>query len=147
MEPMIQIHALGIALSVVASFLLGMIWYSFLFNKAWKTEMQIKDEDKLPPLMIVRSLGLNILGTLIMVWVFSHEQAVWDARTWGHPNNWITDNAAAGLGAFFTWLGFYLPQDLNKISFGNKSWKLFAIDTAYNFCSLLIVAFVLMKVK
>jgi len=47
------------------------------------------------------------------------------------------------MSAIFTWIGFYIPQDLNKISFQNRSWKLFFIDTAFNLTSLMVSAFIL----
>lgn len=39
MEPNIQIHYLAVGLAVLASFLVGFIWYSFLFSKSWQKEM------------------------------------------------------------------------------------------------------------
>ena len=46
------------------------------------------------------------------------------------------------LAAFFTWLGFYLPQDLGRIAWENASWKLFFINTCYHFLSLFIAAMI-----
>ncbi|MBK9981824.1 MAG: DUF1761 domain-containing protein [Saprospiraceae bacterium] len=50
----------------------------------------------------------------------------------------------AGQAAFFTWLGFFLPLDLNTEAWEMKSWKLFFINTSYYLLSLIIVAFILM---
>ena len=147
MQPHIQINFLAIGLAVLGSFMLGFLWYSFLFNKSWMKEMGHDGTETATKSQMFRSLGLNFIGTLLMVWVLSHNQQAWDARTWGHASNFVSDYYGAFMGAMFTWIGFYLPQDLNKISFQNKSWKLFGIDTSYNLCSLLVAAFILTSLK
>lgn len=93
--------------------------------------------------MLVTSLGLNLVGTFLMVWVFSHNIAAWDPRTWGHETTFMSPAGSALSAAVFTWLGFYVPQDFNKVSFAGRSWKLFFIDTSFNLASLLVAAFVL----
>jgi hypothetical protein len=45
--------------------------------------------------------------------------------------------------AIFTWLGFFVPVDLNTVAWENKSWKFFAINTFYHLGSLLIAATIL----
>lgn len=106
-------------------------------------EMNHQDNPKPTTKKMIQSLGLNLIGTLLMVWVFAHNCQAWDARTWGHPANFMANYPGAIMGAVFTWVGFYLPQDFNKISFQNKSWKLFFIDTTYNLASILTAAIVL----
>jgi hypothetical protein len=54
-----------------------------------------------------------------------------------------TKMAFGFMGGFFTWLGFFLPQDLSRMAWENKSGKLFAINTAYHFLALQIVAMIL----
>jgi hypothetical protein len=49
----------------------------------------------------------------------------------------------AGSAAFFTWLGFYLPVDLNRVAWEMKSWKLFFINTGYHLVALVVAAFIL----
>jgi len=45
--------------------------------------------------------------------------------------------------SLFTWLGFYLPVDLNAVAWEKKSWKLFAINTSYHLLMLVIAATIL----
>lgn len=143
MQPTIHLNFLAIAIAVIASFFLGFIWYSFLFNKSWRKEMGVDENMQVTPKMMITSLGLNIIGTFLMVWVFSHNIAAWDPHTWGHETSFMSPTGSAISAAIFTWLGFYVPQDFNKVSFAGRSWKLFFIDTTYNLASLLVAAFTL----
>jgi hypothetical protein len=143
MEPVIKLNFLAIGIAVLASFFLGFIWYSFLFGKAWQKEMGYTERMNVTKSQMIRSLLLNLIGTFFMVFVFSHNIAAWNPLTWGHKEAFMDPAGAAFSAAMFTWIGFYVPQDLNKISFQMRSWKLFLIDTSYNFASLLIAAFIL----
>ncbi|MGB2867737.1 MAG: DUF1761 domain-containing protein [Bacteroidota bacterium] len=52
----------------------------------------------------------------------------------------MTPATMALSSAFFTWLGFFVPVDLGVVAWEQKSWKLFGINSAYHFLSLLIVS-------
>lgn len=143
MEPQIQLNFLAIGLAVLGSFMVGFAWYSFLFGKAWRKEMGVSDDMQITPKMMVTSLLLNLIGTILMVWVFAHNIAAWNPLSWGHTESFMSPTRSAVSAAIFTWLGFYVPQDFNKVSFQGKSWKLFFIDTCYNLVSLLVAAFIL----
>jgi len=147
MQPDIHLNFLAIGIAIFASFMLGFVWYSFLFGKAWQKEMGFTEKMEINKAMMIRSLLLNLIGTTLMVWVFSHNIAAWDPKTWGHESSFVSPAGAALSAAIFTWLGFYVPQDLNKVSFHMRSWKLFFIDTSYNLMTLLISAFVLVEMK
>ena len=41
--------------------------------------------------------------------------------------------------AFWMWLGFMMPVQLTNTIFGDKKWKLFAINTGYQLVSLLLM--------
>lgn len=145
MAPNIHINFVAVLLAAAGSFFLGFIWYSFIFNKIWMREMGINAPTRPEPKQMLGILFLNFISTLLMAWVFSHNLQSWDARSWGHSTNFVSNNAAAIMGAIFTWLGFYVPQDINKVIFQNRTWKLAGIDTAFNLCSLLVTAFILTR--
>ena len=143
MAPSIHLNIGSILLATLASFILGFIWYSVIVAKAWRAEMGVSDDMQYSKKRMVLSLVLNFVGTFLMSFVLTHNIQAWDAKSWGHQNNFVSPYYAAWMSAVFTWLGFYLPQDFNKISFQNRSWKLFFIDTTYNYLSLLVAAFIL----
>jgi len=143
MQPTIELNIVAILLAVVAAFSFNMIYYSVLFGKTWRKELGLPEDANPSRKEMISSLVLNIIGLFLMVWVFDHNIQAWDARSWGHAEPFMPDAAAATIGAVLTWLGFFVPQDLNKVAFHGRSWKLFFIDTFSNLCSLLIAAYIL----
>lgn len=143
MTPQIQLNIGSILLATLGSFILGFIWYSFLVAKAWRAEMGVNGNMQYSKKKMILSLVYNLIGTFLMSFVLSHNIQAWNAQSWGHITNFVSPIYAAWMSAFFTWLGFYLPQDLNKVSFQNRSWKLFFLDTTYNYLSLLVAAHIL----
>jgi len=77
-------------------------------------EMGITAPQRPAPKQMMGIMLMNLAATIIMAWAFENNIQAWDARTWGHANNFVSNNAAAFMASIFTWIGFYLPQDLNK---------------------------------
>ena len=145
MEPTIHLNYLSVTIATVAFFFLGFLWYTPLFGKVWAKEMGFDSETTkdIGTSFLVRSLLLNLLGNFLMVYVLAHNIGAWDPRSWGHETHFVAPAVSATMSACFTWLGFYLPQDLGVVTWQMKSWKLFFINTSYHFVSLLLVAFIL----
>ena len=143
MEPNIHINWVAIVVAVVANFIFGAIWYMPLFGKAWAKEMKMDMTVKPPPSVMYRGMAIMVIGNFLMAYVFAHNIAVWNPVTWGQPAAASWGMEVACMAAFFTWLGFYLPQDLGRIAWEKSSGKLFFINTAYHFLSLLIAGSIL----
>lgn len=146
MEPKIELSPLAIGIATFAFFFIGMIWHTFLFGNAWAKEMGFSRDMEVPKGHLIRSLFLNLLGNFFLVYVLAHNTAAWDAHSWGHDTNFVEPAQAAVMSALFTWLGFFVPQDLGVVSWQMKSWKLFFINTGYHLVSLLAVSFILVFV-
>lgn len=141
--PTIEINFVAIAVAVVANFLLGFVWYTPLFGKAWAKEMGF-DMTKPPPKgAMMKGMILMVIGNFLMAYVFAHNIAVWNPVTWGQPASEMSPMATAFSAAFFTWLGFFVPQDLSRVGWEMKSWKLFGINAGYHLVSLFVVAVIL----
>ena len=142
MHPNIHLNWIAIIVSVVASFVVGGLWYGPLFGNAWKKEMGVPPDAKPSGGEMGRSLGINIIGTFLTAYVLAHEVSVWRPSTW----NAGPDSPQAMYGffaGFFTWLGFAVPVLLNGVSFEKKSWKLFSINAAFLFVSFQIIGMIL----
>lgn len=144
MEPMIVINYLAVGIAVAANFVLGFLWYTPLFGKIWAKEMGLTFDQKPSTAFFVKALFINIVGNFLMAWVLAHNIAVWNPATWGHdvPAE-MTPVLMATMSAIFTWLGFFVPVDLNTISWEMKSWRLFLINTSYHLLSLLVVSYII----
>jgi hypothetical protein len=141
--PTIEINYVAILIAVVANFFLGFLWYTPLFGKAWAKEMGFDMTQKPPKGTMAKGMIIMIIGNFLMAYVFAHNIAVWNPVTWGLPAGPSSPAALAFSAAFFTWLGFFVPQDLNRIAWEMKSWKLFFINTGYHLLSLIVVALIL----
>src|SRR5687768_6973121 len=82
MEPSIHLNWLAIAASVVASFLIGGLWYGPLFGKAWMREHGWPADYKPTGADMGRSMGLNVLGTFLMAFVLAHDVLGWRPSAW-----------------------------------------------------------------
>lgn len=136
----LQINYAAIVVAVVANFILGFIWYTPLFGKAWAKEMGFDTSIKPSAGQLAKGLTITIIGTFLMVYVFAHNIAAWSFV----PG---TDEMGAGgtilNAAIFTWLGFFVPLDLERIAWEKGSWKLFAINGGYHLMTLLVAASIL----
>lgn len=142
MHPEIHVHWPAVLVGVVASWLVGGVWYGPLFGASWAREMGYAADFKPAKSEMMRAMGLNIFGTFLMAFVLAHDVAVWRPSTWGVG----ADAAPATYGffaGFFLWLGFIVPILLNGVAFERKSWKAFGINAGYQFLSLQIMGMIL----
>jgi Protein of unknown function (DUF1761) len=136
----LQINYMAILTAVVANFILGFIWYTPLFGKAWAKEMGFDTSIKPAPAELAKGMIIMVIGNFLMAYVFAHNIAAWGFV----PE--MDEMPAIGIilnAAIFTWLGFYVPVDLGAIAWERKSWKLFGINTGYHLAMLLVAAAIL----
>ena len=136
----IQINMMAILIAVVANFILGFIWYTPLFGKAWGKEMGYDPNMKPEKSEMMKGMAFMVLGNFLFAYVFAHNIGAWQfvpgVKEMGPMANALN-------AAFFTWIGFYLPGQLGATVWEKNSWKLFAINTGYHLASLLVVAMIL----
>lgn len=139
MEEM-HINMVAILVAVVANFILGFIWYTPLFGKAWAKEMGFDTTIKPAGGEIAKGMIFMVIGNFFLAYVFAHNMAAW---SYVPGTDQMPPFANIMSATVFTWLGFYLPVDLGTVAWEKKSWKLFAINTSYHFMMLLVAAVIL----
>lgn len=135
-----QINFVAVLVAVVVNFFLGFLWYTPLFGKAWARELKMDMNVKPTAGQMAKGLITTLIGNFLLVYVFAHNLEAWTFV----PN--IDEMSTAGTilnGAIFTWLGFFVPVDLNTVMWEGKSWKFFFINTVYHLLTLLIAATIL----
>lgn len=135
------INYLAILVATIASFFIGFVWYTLLFGKAWANEMGIVVDRKPLPSEMIKGLLLNLIGCFLLSYVFAHNNAAW---SFVPGMDVMPIGGQIANAAIFTWLGFFVPQDLNKVAWERKSWKLFSIDSGYHLLLLFVAAAILM---
>ncbi|HEY0653694.1 MAG TPA: DUF1761 domain-containing protein [Chryseosolibacter sp.] len=136
-----QINFLAVVVATIVSFIIGFVWYTPLFGKAWAKEMGFTMDRKPTSGELTKGMLLNLIGNFFMAYVFAHNNEAWSFVPGMDEMSMGAKIANAGI---FTWLGFFVPQDLNKVAWGGRSWKLFFIDTGYHLVMLLAAAAILM---
>jgi len=137
----IHINLVAVLVATIANFFVGYIWYTPLFGKTWARENGFDMSGKPAGGVIAKGMIINVIGNFFLAYVFAHNNMAW---------SFVPGMAEMSMfmklfnAVFFTWLGFYLPVDLNTVAWERKSWKLFAINTGYHFVMLLVAGAILM---
>jgi len=139
MEEM-HINMVAIVVAVVANFILGFLWYTPLFGKAWARENNIDTSFKPASGEIAKGMFFMVIGNFFMAYVFAHNMAAW---SYVPGMDEVSPFTKIMQSSIFTWLGFYLPVDLSTVAWERKSWKLFGINTGYHFMTLLVASVIL----
>lgn len=140
MEEDLHINMVAILIAVAANFFLGFIWFTVLFGKMWAKEMGFDISVKPSGGHMAKGMIIMIIGNFLLAYVFAHNIVAWSFV----PGMDVMSPVGSILNAsLFTWLGFYLPVDLNAVAWEKKSWKLFAINTSYHLLMLVIAATIL----
>ena len=142
MQPDIHLNYWAILAAVVASMVLGFLWYGPILGKAWMKEMGVPADSKPDPKLMRRGLILMVIGCFFTAFVLAHTGEVWRPSVWKAG----TDQPAALYGffnGFWTWIGFYVPLLLSGVAWEKKSWKLFWINASHYFVMLQVVGMIL----
>lgn len=126
---MIEINWIAVLVATVVNFFIGFLWYTPLFGKAWAKELGITMTGPPPAGLLVRGLAIGVIGNFFMAYVLAHNNVAWSFVPGMSEMSTAEVILSAGI---FTWLGFYLPVDLNRVAWENASWKLFFINTTYH---------------
>ncbi len=134
------INMMAILVAVVANFVLGYLWYTPLFGKVWAREMGFDTSGNPSAARLASGMTLMVIGNFFLAFVFAHNIVAWSFV----PGTSEMSKSASILNAVgFTWLGFFLPMDLSRLAWENRSLKLFAINTGYHFTLLLVAAVII----
>lgn len=131
-----DINYFAILTSVVASIVIGSLWYGPLFGKKymealgmneWSDEKQTRMKKTMP----FAYLG-QFVASLVMFFVFA-----WYVGLSGH------DGILGGINnAFWVWIGFVVPLKLGDVLWGGK-WILFWLSTGNMFVTLLVAGIII----
>ena len=135
MNVAVSINYTAVVVAGLAAWVLGWLWYSVLFQKPWLKLMGVTPEmmaaNKGKGMMKMMVFGA--LSAIVTAWVLSYDIAIWHA----------VDAMTALQVTFWLWLGYIATTQLDGVLYEKKPLKLYAINTGYRFCALLVSALVL----
>lgn len=139
---MYDINYWAVLVSAFAFFAIGALWYNdILFGKAWRESMGKTEADfekEKANTNMAKSFGLMFLGSLLMAFVTAH---LVDLMAVVYPN---ASNFKLGLmTGFWVWLGYIASYVLTAISFEDRPWKYYFINTGYWLVGVLIMGVIL----
>lgn len=119
-----DVNFLAVAVAAVASFLIGMLWYSpLLFGNVWlKLQgFSAKDMEKAKSKGMGKTMLIGFLSTFVMIIFLDYFLQVAGTYTL----------AAAVQTAFLLWFGFFATSMLGKVLWEGKKVQLYWIDSMY----------------
>ncbi len=128
------VNYLAVLGAAVASFVLGSLWYGFLFGKYWMKLMSFTPQSmKKMKLTPAKAMTLGFLVTLLTAFVLAQLLGLLNASTLG---------ASLQLAGWL-WLGISGPLLLGSFLWEGKSLKLWAFNASYRLLELLLMASIL----
>ena len=142
MEPTIGVNYLAVLACVILGMFVGFLWFGPLFGKAWARHMGMQDMPQPSGGEMGRSMLIFAIGNVLIAFVLAHSLEVWRPSVWGLSGDQSASVYALN-GAFFTWIGFFIPLQMGRVAWERKGWGLVAINASFDLVRLLIFAFVL----
>jgi len=123
---------IAVVVAAVVYWLLGAVWYGFLFSKAWM------DLEQLPP---ERAASVNLVLTYVITFVLNLVIAFVLAQicAWRNAN---TAARGAALGILI-WIGFIGPVTYTTHMYEGRPVQLFAINEFYSLVGLALMGAIL----
>ncbi len=140
MQPAVPVNPLAILLCVIASVVIGSLWYGPFFGKQWMKIVGIEMPKTMTPKvkkMMMKSYGIQIVGSIVMAFVMAHSM-VFAMAYLG-----ITGVSAGLQGGFWNWLGFVAPVLLGPVIWEGKPWKLWFINAGYHLVNLCVMGVII----
>ena len=142
MLPAMHINYLAVLACAIAAMPVGFLWFGPLFGKSWARHMGVADMQPGEGGSMAKAMGIFFFGNLLIAFVLAHSIEAWQASSWGLSPDAATWRYAADAG-FFTWLGFFLPVQMNRVAWEMKSWGLVLINAGFDLTRLLLFGFIL----
>jgi hypothetical protein len=133
-----NIHLWAVGVAAVASMIVGFVWYSpLLFARPWTVAMGYDPEDKAKMEELRKGAGktyaitflLSLIGAFVLAKIIS-----------GMSIASVPYGVKVGLAV---WAGFIMPVQLTDQMFSRRSFKLFLINTGYQFVCYLAMGAIL----
>lgn len=145
--PQITINYLAIVLALVVAFVWSGLYYGPLMGKRWAKEMNMDFTKKPDKKVMQKAFALNIIATFLVCYVLAHYNQVWRPSVWGHIGTDGPSWSYGFWGAFFTWIGFFVPMQMNKVAWEMRSWRLLVINVVHDFIQLQIISQILAHLR
>ena len=136
----IQINIPAVLVAVVANFIIGFLWYTALFAKAWTKEMNYDPNMRPDKKTMIKGMVLMVIGNFLFAWVLAFYLAGWKYIPGADEMSPLVMGVNSALSV---WIGFFAPVHLSRVVWERHSWKLFFINSGYHLVATIVVAIIL----
>lgn len=140
--PEITINYLAVIVCVVVAMPLGFLWFGPLFGKPWARHMGMEEMAQPGGAQMAKSMALFAIGSFLIAFVLAHSIEVWQPSTWNYGPDGSPASYALG-AAIWTWVGFFVPLQIGRVAWEQKSWGLVLINSSFDLVRLLVFGFIL----
>jgi hypothetical protein len=139
-----DINWLAVLAGMAINIVLGFLWYSpkMPTGKIWMRGAGHRPDFKPDPKAMAVSMVLMVVGTFLLMFVLFHTFVAYRDAYALDEQGYDLSVMDGLMGGFFVWLGFFLPVNLGAVSWENKPWSYFFVNTLYYLVTLLIVGLV-----
>ncbi len=133
---------LAIGVGFVAYFLVSFLWWGPLMGKKWALEMGMEMEGSGG---MAKSMVLQVVASALTVYMLWMIMTAFSVTHLADGSGLVMGELAildALTGAFFLWLGFFVPMQLGRVAWEKASWTLFGINTIGQLVALAIASVV-----
>lgn len=135
-----NINFLAVGVAVIINFILGFLWYAAIFTKTWSKEMGYDPNMRPGKMQMIKGMALSFVGSFLFVWMLAFYLSGWK---YFPTSNGMGAFSFAFNSALSVWLGFFVPVHLSKVVWEKHSWKLFFINSGYNFVAAIVTGVLL----
>jgi magnesium-transporting ATPase (P-type) len=145
-----DLNYLGMGLAIVASMILGFLWYSpkTPTGKVWCRGMGMDPDNMTPPPggKMAVSMILMVIGSLLLFFMLAHSFIAYRDAYRLDEAGYDLKLVDGIMGGVFTWLGFIVPIQLNSVAFENRPWSFFFVNASYYLVMLVVAGILLVTV-
>lgn len=133
---------LAIGVAFVAYFIVSFLWWGPLMGKRWAAEMGMEMEGNGG---MARSMVLQVVASALTVYMLWMIMTAFSVTHMADDSGLMLGDLAivdALVGAFFLWLGFFVPMQLGRVAWEKASWTLFGINAVGQLIALALASVV-----
>jgi hypothetical protein len=135
-----KINYFAVIACCLVSLGLGFVWFNLLFGKVWAKIMHYDLSQRPSSSEMMKSFSLFLFGSLLSTLVlFCLVQLARIVSVFGY----VPKGTEPYLVAIVVWIGFYIPQSLNRVSWEKKGWDFVLIHGAYDLVRLVVLSLLL----
>jgi hypothetical protein len=139
-----DINWIALLAAMGASIVLGFLWYAPFSptGKAWMKALKMPADFKPDPKKMMLSYGLMLLGSFFMFFVFMHTFIAYHDAYLLDDKNYKLTIMDGVVGGVMTTLGFIVPVQFGNVTWENKPWSLFWVNTLYYLVALVLAGII-----